>query len=181
MLSFANATGNLFNRWGRLGKVLSAIRTHQLLQLPNMTDVNVGVVAQFDAESDIQALMGAAYLGILSGVEGAGGVMQSIASQTANRMVFRDNPRIGQTLSDMNILASLAEIIRQMKQQGATVLAMTITATPNNFVAPSVGNGVVVASVRRPFDGLVLENSIAENVLFTCNADSFTGGATSGP
>lgn len=180
MLSFANAIGNLFNRWGRLGKVVSAIRTHQLLQLTNMTDTSTGVVAQFNAESDLQALMGASYIGLLGGVEGAGGVMQSIAAQTANRMVFRDNPRIGQTLSDMNIVASLQEIIRQMKVQGATVLAMTITATPSNFVAPSVGNGVIVASVRRPFDGLVLENSIAENLLVTCSADSFTGGQTSG-
>ncbi len=180
MLSFSNAVGNLFNRLGRLGKCIAAVRTHQLAQIVNMIDTTNGVVAQFNAESDIQALMGSAYIGILSSVESVGGLSQNIASQTISRMVFRDNPRLGQTLQSITTLSSINEVIRQMTQQGATILAQTVTATPLPFANPSEGNGTVVASVKRPFDGRTLENAFAENLLVTCSADSFTGGATQG-
>jgi hypothetical protein len=69
-----------------------------------------------------------------------------------------------------------------MKQQGATVRACTITATPTPFTANNLkaGNGAVVTSVRRPLDGVVLENAFAENVQILCTSDSYIGGATEG-
>jgi hypothetical protein len=178
VLSFADATGNLFNRLGRLGKLLSNLRTHQLAQLSSMTNTTTGVVAQYNAESDIQALMGQNYLSILAGVESVGSTASDIAITTLNRMIFRDNPRISQTLEGVNITDSLNELIRQMRVQGASILAATVTATPSAFTG--AGNGVVVASVKRPSDGLTLENAYAENLLITCTQDSYGGGATEG-
>lgn len=179
MLSFTNGVGNLFSRLGRIGKMLAEVREYQLAQLVNMTDTTYGVVAQFDAESDIQAIMGSSYIGLLD----AGGsnilsTAQTLANQTVNRMVFRDNPRLNQTLTDTNTTASLVEIIRQMRVAGASVLAMTVGASASAFTG--VGNGTVVCSVRRPVDGAVLENAFAENLLTVCSSDSYVGGATAG-
>lgn len=177
-LSFSSATGNLMNRLGKLGLLLKQLRSYQTAQLANMTNTTNGVVAQYDGESDIQAIMGSSYIGLLGGSEGMGSIAQSMAEATVNRMVFRDNPRISQTLQSLNTVSSINEIIRQMKVQGASVLAMTITATPTIFTG--TGNGVLVASVKRPFDGKVLENSFAETMLVTCTNDSYVGGATAG-
>lgn len=184
-LSFSSSPGNLFNRIGKLGLLVKNIRTHQLAQYPAMTDPTLGVVAQFVTEPDLQALMGNAYIGILGGVEGAASFAQSLAIQTINRQVFRDLPRSSQTLQSINTLGSIQYVIQQMKNAGATILAMTITAAPIVVGDPGphfngIGNGVINASVKRPLDGLVLENSFGETVLFTCSADSYTGGATIG-
>lgn len=178
MLSFASATGNLFNRLGKIGALLANVRTHQLAQKTSMIDTTTGVVAQFDAESDIQALMGQAYIGILSGVEGVTSLAQSLAAQTVNRQVYRDNPRIAQNLTSLNTLASINEVIRQMGIAGASILAATVTATPAPFTG--AGNGVMNLSVRRPSDGRIVENALAENILAICTTDSYTSGATEG-
>ncbi len=178
MLSFANATGNLFNRLGKLGLCVKTIKIAQTTLLPNMTDPTNGVVGQYNAESDLQALMGSNYIGVLSGLEGVCQTTRNMATQTINRMVFRDNPQYFQTLTQVNKLISIAYVINQMRGQGASVLRMTVGATPGAF--NGTGNGVVVVSTVRPFDGLPLENSYAENVLVTCTADSYSGGATAG-
>lgn len=178
MLSFGSAPGNYYNRIGKLGLLASQVRIYQLQQLINMTDTVNGVVAQYNSESDIQALMGSAYISALTAPESVCQTAQSIAQTTANRMIFRDNPRISQTLTQLNIIDSLREIIRQMGAAGATFLAMTIGATPSAFTG--VGNGVLNLSTKRPFDGRTLENAYAENLLFTCNNDSYTGGTVAG-
>lgn len=182
-ISFADAPGNLFNRWGRLGKTIDELMSYQQAQLTNFTDETSGVVGQYNAESDIQAIMGNSYISLLDGgAASVGGTMQSMATATANRVVFRDNPQLGQTLTQANIVASLNEIIRQMYVEGATVLAMTVTATPTLFTATvgNVGNGCVVMSVKRALDGRTLENAYAETITFTCTSDSYSGTATAG-
>ncbi len=179
-IPFEGAIGDLFNRLGRLGKTLDEMRAYQAAQLTNFTDVNVGVVGQYNLESDVQALMGSSYIDLLdSGASSIGSVMQGIATATANRMVFRDNPQFNQTLVQGDVLTSLLEIIRQMRLTGDTVLAQTVTATPSLFTLNNLntGNGVAVASVRRPGDGLVLENAFAENLTLACSADSYLSGA----
>lgn len=182
MLSFANATGNLYNRLGKVALLAKQLRSYQLSQLTNMTDPLLGVVGQLDGESDIQGIMGGSYIGILSSSDSAiGSTIRNISALIVNRMVFRDNPRLGQTLTSINTLASLQEIIRQMRVAGASVLAMTITATPTGFFdfdSATARDGVINASTKRPLDGLVLENSFAENLLLTCTQDSYSGGAT---
>lgn len=178
MLSFASAPGNLFNRWGKLGALIKNAQTYQTSQLASLTNLTTGATAQYAGEADIQAVIGAAYIGLLAGPEQSGTLSQSVAALTANRMVFRDNPQISQTLQSLNTITSLNEIIRQMKAVGASVLAMTITAAPTGFIG--VGNGVLNFSTRRPLDGLVLENAFAENLLITCTSDSYSGSATAG-
>lgn len=186
MLSFASAPGNLFNRWGKLGKLVSNMRSHQLTQLTALTDTVNGAVAQFNAESDLQALIGSAYLSILNGVEQVGNLAKTVADRTVNRMVFRDNPQISLTLTQLNTVTSLNEVIRQMKLLGASVLAMTVTAAALASVGPpgphftGRGNGIIFGSTKRPLDGLTLENSFSENLLFTVTGDSYSGSAASG-
>ncbi len=43
-----------------------------------------------------------------------------------------------------------------------------------------VGNPIITCSVKRPFDGLVLENSFTENITITCLTDSFSETADAG-
>ncbi len=153
-------------------------KSSQTTLLTSMTDTTNGLVAQYNAESDIQAQMGSAYIGLLSSIEPPCQVATNIAITTLNRMVFRDVPQISQNLQSLNITASIQELIRQMKLSMSSVLAMTIGATPSAFVG--TGNGVINASTKRPFDGLVLENSYAESLVFTCKQDSYSGGAIAG-
>lgn len=178
MISFANATGNLFNRIAKAGLIVKQNLSSQSSQKTNYTSTSTGLVAQLNADPDIQALVGAGYIGALAGSESDCALAASVARAALDRAVFLDNPRINQTLTQSNIPDSLVEVIRQMKQAGATVLAMTIGATPTAFTG--TGNGVVVASTKRPLDGLVMENSFAETLLLTCTQDSYTGGVTAG-
>lgn len=178
MLNFGNAPGAIFNCTGKMGLTISQMMMYQAAQLVNLTDTTNGVVAQYNNESDLQALIGGTYIGLLGGPENVGTTMQNLAQQTWNRKVFRDNPQINQTLTNLNVPASIQNVILQMQQQGATVLAMTVTATPGTFVG--VGNSIINASVKRPVDGLVLENTFAESVLITCTSDSYSGTAQAG-
>lgn len=178
MLSFGTQTGNLFPRLGKLALLIKQMRSYQLAQYANMTDATNGVVAQYDSESDIQALIGSTYISNLATPESIAQTAQSIAQQTINRMVFRDNPQISQTLQSLNVNTSIQEVIRQMKLQGATVLTQTITATPGVFVG--YGNGVLVFSTIRPSDGVVLEHTLSETLTATCVQDSYSGGAIAG-
>lgn len=178
-ISFASATGNLMNRLGKIGLLPKQCRSYQNSQLTNMTDTTNGVVAQFNGESDIQGIMGTAYINQLNDPgSNIGSLAQNLAETTINRMVFRDNRRIAQNLESLNILDSIQEVIRQMKIAGATVLAMTIAATSSSFTG--TGNGAINASVRRPSDGLVVENAFAETILLTCSSDSYIGGSIIG-
>jgi hypothetical protein len=177
-ISFASATGNLFNRIGRFGKIIREARTSQASQVTNLTNA----IAQYVAEPDLQAVTGGQYIGLSNGVVAPfGNVASGMAALTINRVVYRDNPQYLQALQNGSTLASLREVIRQMFEQGASVLAQTVTATPNAFsVAGSIGDGVFRASVRRPLDGRNLETMFAETFKATCITDSYTGGAQAG-
>ena len=177
-LSFTSATGNIFNRLGSIGALVEQMRSYQDSQFSNMTNTSTGVVAEFNGESDIQAMMGSQYISLLNSAGNVGSFSQTIAASTVNRMVFRDNPLLSQTLESQNTLASLKEVIRQMKAIGASVLAMTVTATPAAFTG--TGDGVINSSVRRPSDGLVLETSFGASIRLVCSSDSYAGGANAG-
>ena len=176
MLSFANAPGNLFNRLGKLAALIKNVNSYQATQLASLTNTTTGVVAQYNGESDIQALIGAAYIAQLSGPESVCSLAQQVAQSTVNRMVFRDLAQYNQNLQQYNIVQSISEVIRQMKLAGATILNMTLGSSVNPFIG--TGNGVLNVSTKRPLDGLVLENAFAETLTFTCTQDSYTGAAT---
>lgn len=178
-ISFGDNQGALFNCIGRLGKVISELRSYQNSQDTNMTSQTAGVVGQYNANPDIQAIMGSNYIGILNAAGGnVGGTVQQMARQTVNRFVFNDSPRLNQTLTSDNTLASMQEIIRQMKSAGATVLACTVAGTPQPF--QGVGNGTLNVSLKRPQDGASLENAFAETMNAICSQDSYTGNALPG-
>lgn len=178
MISFANATGNCFNILGKLGALVKNVKNYQTTQKPALIDTTTGAVAQLFAMPDIQAIIGNSYLGVLAAPEVAGTISQQVAVQALNRIVFNDQPQPGQTFTSGNTLSNLLYLIAQMQQAGASVLAMTITATVAAFTGQ--GNGVVLCSVRRPLDGKVLENAFGEQVQVTCIADSYSGGAQVG-
>jgi hypothetical protein len=179
MLSFSNAPGNFFNRIGTLGQLVKLASAYQGNLLPALTSTSTGVVAQYNGESDLQAQVGNAYVGILNGAGSSiGGLVQSLAQQTLSRMIFRDNAQLSQTLQGVQVNSSIAELIRQMNIAGAKVLAMNVSSTLNPFVG--TGNGISVASTIRPFDGRTLENSFSETLTIRCIADSYLNGALPG-
>lgn len=166
---------------GSAGALVKNLRSYQQTQLIAQTSTSTGLVRQLNSEADIQSIIGSSYLGNLSSPESIASTAQQVAEAIANRKVYEDRPIINQTYEQQNILGSLLYIINQMQQQGATILAMTIGATPGTFGSNgSIGNGIVVCSTKRPFDGRVLENSFAETIQLTCVQDSYTGGATQG-
>lgn len=169
----------LFTRLGKLGLLLKQFKSYQTAQLDNMTNTTNGVVAQYNAESDVQALMGSNYIQLLnSAADTLGSFTQNMGEQTVNRMCFRDQPQLNQNLQQTNLLASLNEVIRQMNEQGDTVLAMTVAGTVAAMVA--YGNGVMNVSVRRATDGAVQQNAFAEDVFFQCESDSYSGSSAAG-
>lgn len=172
------SAGALFTRCGKIGATVKNAKAHQATQLTALTDPTVGVEGQFLGEPDLQAVVGAGYISALTGPETVGPLGQQLAQATFNRMVFRDNPRVNQTLTQANLLASIQEVIRQMKLAGATVLRQTVAGTAGAFTG--AGTGVALISVLRPYDGNPLENAFAESLQLLCSADSYTGGATAG-
>ncbi len=180
-LAFTNVTGAIFNRLGRLGKVISTSRACQLAQYINFVNETVGITGQYNSEPDIQAFTGSSYITTINSIgSNTGGLMQSMAALTLNRMIFRDTPQLNQNLTSSNLDASLRVLIREMEDQVVSVLAMTITTVTATFTPNMTGNGVCTVSAKRPFDGKTLENSFTENLTFTCTADSYEDGATAG-
>jgi hypothetical protein len=167
-----------FNILGKLAALAKNLRTHHVAQEAALVDTTTGVTAQLNAEADVQALIGANYIGILAATTGVGGAAQQTAVAAVNRIVYRDDALPGQTLTNNSIERSLREVIRQMLSQGASVRAQTVAATPTAFAGE--GNGALVASVKRAGDGLTCEHSFAETVRVTCTQDAYTGGATAG-
>ena len=182
-MSFADAPGNWFNAFGKLGLLVKQERAAQTAQNTNYSHQTNGANVQFKGEQDVQALIEGAYLGVLNSLAPSGALVQQVASAYLNRLVFRSNPRIAQTLQQLNTRDSLYEMIRQMKRAGATVRGHTVSATAGAFVndgGPTLGNGVVLVSMTRPSDGLTLQHAKAENLTVTVTDDSYTGGATAG-
>lgn len=185
-ISFGSSPGNLFNVLGKCGLVLKQAKSYQSSQKTNLIDSVNGLTAQLSAEPDIQAIVGSSYINTLNAQDSSvGGLVQNVARQIINRKVFEDNPRLAQTLQQLQVLTSLQEVIRQMKNAGASVLAMTVSATPVVVNNPGPhftgnGNGVINASTKRPFDGLTLENTYSENLTFTCIADSYLSSVQKG-
>lgn len=178
MISFASAPGNLFNVLGRLGKLLSVARTYQSSQDTIFTG-NQEAIQQLILQPDIQSVLGAAYRGNLNSIgDATGALTRNVAQQFINRVVFQDNPLPNQSLTLINLPGSIAEIIRQMRIAGATVLTQSVSASVTSFTG--VGNGIIVCSLTRPQDGLTQELAYAENIQILCTADSYLGGQVAG-
>ncbi len=191
-ISFGSAVGNLLNRLGKCGLLVSQADSYSSSQFTNLIDTVNGLVAQYNVEPDIQANIGSSYTSVLGGVESAGSLATSIAANTINRMTYRDRMgfNTGRALSadSGDTLGSLLEILRQMKgqvtfrPQAVTVTIPKLTFTNATFPGLNYtpGNGVIVTSTRRPSDGYSLQNTLAEDLEIFCTGDSFIDGATAG-
>lgn len=181
-LDFGTTQGAIFPALGKMGAVIANLDAHLDTQYTAMSSQTTGAVGQLANEPDVQAIIGGGFLAALGSIgSGVGPLMQQAAANYMARLVYRDNPRQGQTLTSFDTLSVIQEVIRQMGLQAATVRAHTLTITPGTFSNPSGGgNGVLVGSVKRPFDGRVLENAFAETLNVYVTTDSFVGGASEG-
>lgn len=178
MISFAAGPGDLFPRLGKLALVVGQARTYQDAQYLNLIDGTYGAFARLSGEPDLAAMIGSSYAGVLNAAGTVGGLAQNVAAATVNRVVYRDNPLVSQTLFSGSTLASLQEVIRQMVQQGVTVPAIAVSATGWGMFGR--GDGGFFLSLRRPLDGALMQNAFAENLTAVCVADSYTGGVSEG-
>lgn len=182
--------GGYFPTIGKHGLVANRLKTLQTNLEADLTNAVTGLVGQYAAEIDLRAAIESSYQSILNGAAATvSGFLASLAAATANRLVFRDVARQGQTLTQQNTLASLLEIIRQMPQQGVSVRQHdSVAASAGGFTRPNTSGvfqpiqnaGVVVASVNRPSDGLILQNAFAEDITVEVTDDSYLGGAAAG-
>jgi len=180
MISFASTPGNFFNRMGKLGLIVKTVYAHQQTQANNFTSTSTGVVGQYNSESDLQSQIGNSYISTLTGPEAASNLVKALGKSTINRVVFRDNPQLSQSLTQINLPVSIQEVIRQMQVANASVLAMTVTSSVSGSPVGSftgTGNGIIVASVKRNYDARVCENSFPEKLTLYCTQDSYSGGA----
>lgn len=165
-----------FNRLGKLGRAINNISSFQATLQTTLIDGSQGIFPQYSTEPDLAAVIGDNWISLLGSLESPGAIMQQLAQQTINRMVYRDQPQLNQTLTSTNLLSSIAYVLQQMANQGATILKQNVTATSNAFVG--TGTGAVTVSTVRPFDGRTLENAYTEVLTFVCTSDSYIGGAT---
>ena len=162
-------TGGVFTRFGVLGRAGIDLAVFGAGTLT--TDLN-NILAQYTVDQGVISTISAQKDAIRSGISSSTAQYQAAAAAGLNLAVYLDNP----LFSRSNIIASINELIRQMKLNAQTVKQCTITATV--AAAPgvtNVGNGVVVTSIKRA-DGLIQENSFAEVENIICTADGQPGG-----
>lgn len=177
-LGFGDSPSNLFNRIGRIGSVIKAIRACQNSNQANLIDGTIGLNVYLANEPDLQSIVGSNYVGILNGLMSSSSTLQNLAAKILSRMIYRDQPLPGQNLTTINTVASIQQVIIQMFGAGATVLQQAVTNT--NIAFTGVGNGALNSSLVRPQDGRNQELAFAEMVSAACSNDSYTGTATAG-
>lgn len=169
------APGDLFNALGSMGAVISNCLSAQLTSKNTVVNSPTGLLSQLSQQQDIEAVAATSWTGWLAAIEAAASSMPNLAQLYINRLVFLAQPQLGQSLSSVNLTASINYVFLQMLAQNATILQMTVGATTTAFTG--TGNGTINISLKRPFDGKLLENAFAEVLTYTCIADSYIGGA----
>lgn len=159
----------LFTRIGRAGRILYELNSAQ-----------TGLTAAFDALDDqyedtlrdtfapvdqAQEFLTRAQSNLMS-------TLASVAAATLLRMVTADAPTVRQ------FGPAVFELIRQMRVNGDSVPACTVSATAT-ALTPFEGDGVLVVTTKRG-DGLEQENLFAEAARVVCTGDSYTQTATAG-
>jgi hypothetical protein len=172
-IPFNSNPGGLFNRMGALGALLADFQAYSNT---NIVDDFNAILAQYGTAPSIVSGVPDQQSSAQSGLMGNASLLQSIAQNTINLMVFLDNPQSSNT----SLTVSIVEVIRQMALNGQTVKQCNVTISSAPVPAVSnTGNGLVVGTVKRG-DGRVNENSFAEVGYFFCTADAQTGGAQPG-
>lgn len=159
-------TGGLFTRLGQLIQALSDINVFQAGTFAtDMANIN----AQYASNPAFIDGIGSTTLNSQNSIGSVNGTLSTYAANTVNGMVLADNPQLTAT----NLLNSLQELIYQMNEASQTVKQSIITQTITAF-SGNLGNGVLVGSFKTS-DGLVAENTFAENVVAYCRTDVNSG------
>lgn len=167
-LDFTDVTGNLFNRLGKLFKLVEDVETYQQTTLDN------AFVDQFGQYNGDAQLIEGGFTDFDASRDAAGGIKSdnfARAEATVIKMVNDDNR---QPLDDID--TALLELIRQLDAAAATVNA----STPGISTAPDAannGDGVVLSAVENG-KGESLENVLGEDVVLDCTSDSQPGRGT---
>lgn len=160
---------NLFTALGRTGRAGYMIASGQngqgtpFTQLAGYAYVNPAWIASLTQSYD--SLIRGQSQGMSSWTQ----ICQTILQQ----FVTADVPAYGLSLD-----TSLRYLIEDMTAQGATFAACTVGKTVTGDSA-NVGTGVCAVSTTR-YDGLVFQNTFAEESTLAITDDSYTGSATAG-
>lgn len=165
----------LTRRLGRVGKVLRAIAQFRAAGLGS--DVEA-LVAEYDTLRDVAAPV---TVQAPASKALAGDLVPTLA-QAARATVTRA-VRADQSARSWTDDEAAAELVRQFREQGATVpecaTGLTVTA-----LAPFAGDGLLITTTKgggtEVVAGAALENLFGETLWLTCSQDALTGGATRG-
>lgn len=163
----------LFDRLGRIGKLLYLTNTHQAA-LPAALD---SLITKYDETTppglrDAIALTIASVNGIIANQIAWMPTLASLANTTLLRMVRNDVPSSSNSIGD-----AVREVIAQMVTQSKTVKASTTSVSIASVLA--AGDGQVVGSTKLP-NGTANELVIPEVAKLVCRSDSYTGNAVAG-
>jgi len=160
---------NVFTSLGRAGRNAYVINGAQALQPVPWNEL----AAQAWLNPAWIAPLAQSYDSQIRAESGGMGAWSSAAAVILQSLVAADVPAYGTSLA-----ASLQYLYEQMVAQAATVkectIGSTVTADPAN-----VGSGVCVVSTTR-YDGLIFQNTVAEESTLLITQDSYTGNATAG-
>src|ERR1700684_1693884 len=95
------SVSNLRNRIATLAAVLQSLKSYQTTLQTNLINTSSGIVAQYNAESDLQAEIGNSSIPLLNSPGAIGNKLSQLAEDTVNRMVFRDTPQLNQNLTNV--------------------------------------------------------------------------------
>lgn len=164
-LDFTNATGNLFNRFGKHFGSIEDVETYQGTTLQGAVD---GTYGEYNDDGE---LVDSIYSEMEQSQASSGVFKNSFlafANSTLITMVDNDTPLPSQTTQD-----AMEEMIDQMVGQSETV-EKNVTSVSNAADAGNVGDGVMVTTIVDGF-GTTLENVFAENLRVDCTTDSQPG------
>lgn len=164
-LSFSNATGNLFNRLGKLFGAFIGVEKYQKTTLPAYTG---GIGDQFNANRDYIPTLIPSEQNAQNTAQTVKQNYQTFSTNALVGMIQADTPQPSSTLD-----YAIPELIDQMNAAGATVKANTVGIS-GSAGASNAGNGTILTSIVG-VDGKHLENAYAETIVVTCTADSQPG------
>ena len=175
-IDFTSATGNLFNRLGRIGYVLDLLNAWLGgSSADNLPTEMEDILEQYDAETPVIRAIVNSLQTTYASTQAAGltlaQALQTAAQNTLIEMADADNP-----LESRSVSAALDEVIAQMTSGSddvdASTAALTVTAGASNNGDAPVVFGIVNGK------GQNLENAYAESIMIRCTSNATEGAET---
>jgi hypothetical protein len=158
-------SGSLFERLGRIGRVLRSIAEFRAGGLGTEVD---DLVATYDLQRDLGAAVTNRQPQARTAAGDLSQTLVAVARETLRRMVQDDQPARSWTVDE-----AVAEVVRQMDDAGESV-SECLTSVSSTALTPFAGDGLLVTTIRGR-DGATLENLFAEELWLTCVADAQVG------